>query len=420
MKRLYLLTALLLTVMGSTAQKLVGGDISLLTKYEEKGANFLDHDGNKISDPLVYMKEQGMNTMRLRLFVDPSKASAAHKQQGVVQDLDYVKQLGKRIKDEGLHFLLDLHYSDTWTDPGQHATPSGWSGTGSTLATQLYDYTVSTLQALKDYGAEPDAIQVGNEITYGMLWPSGRVYPAGGAPSGGSWDNLALYIKKGVEACRATCPSARVVIHAEMSGSGKNIMPFFKQLTSYGVDYDVIGLSYYPHYHGNLATLNNILTALENTYPEKQIQLVEAGYYHAWYPSNAQFDYTATYPATEEGQRKFTADLITMLNRHEHLDGLYWWWPETCEYGINYQNAVTPSGWYNAGLWDNQTGCVLSALFELRAFRGADDSHIGDTQFSASDDRSSSYDMLGRPLTGTARPAIVVSQGKKVVNKNIR
>ena len=118
-------SALLAMVLQTSAQTpaYVGGDISLLPTYEEHGANYMDKDGQKIADLLTFMKEQGMNAMRVRLFVDPSRAPAEHKGQGVRQDLDYVKALGKRIKDAGLKFMLDFHYSDTWADPSKQATP---------------------------------------------------------------------------------------------------------------------------------------------------------------------------------------------------------------------------------------------------------------------------------------------------------
>ena len=104
------------------AQKYVGGDISLLPTYEEHGANYMDKDGQKITDLLAFLKEQGLNTMRVRLFVDPSKDS----DKAVCQDLAYVKALGKRIKDAGMALLLDFHYSDTWADPGKQWTPDAW------------------------------------------------------------------------------------------------------------------------------------------------------------------------------------------------------------------------------------------------------------------------------------------------------
>lgn len=417
------LTLFLLSVVAVTtlsAQKYVGGDISMLPKYEEKKAKYYDKDGQLISDVLLFMKEQGMNAMRVRLFVDPSKAPDEHKGEGVCQDLPYVKDLGKRIKDAGLAFLLDLHYSDTWTDPGKHSTPSSWTATtAEELAQTLYDYTVSTLTELKEYGAEPDFIQVGNEITYGQLWPTGHVYPGGGGyVTGnvtGSWDSFYLYIKKGTEACREVCPDAKVVIHVEMSGQGKNVLPFFNTLKNYNPDYDIIGLSYYPYYHGDLSKLENLLGQLRYYYPAKKVQLVEAGYPHAYYPTGDKiFDYTATYPGDTEGQRQFTADLIEKLNKYENVDGLYWWWPEANEKGVNWQNPVTKSGWYNYGLWDNATGKAQTALYELKNFR--DDlsgiSEVTSGQQPGKDNRY--YNLAGQQI---AKPSngVYVYQGRKYV-----
>ena len=190
--------------LGMQAQKYVGGDISLLPKYEENGAKFLDKDGKTITGGmLAYFKQQGWNAMRVRLFVDPSKASAAHKGEGVCQDLDFVKKLGKQIKDAGLALMLDFHYSDTWTDPGKHATPSSWTSSDSeTLATTLYEYTKSCLNEMIAAGATPDFVQPGNEITYGMLWPTGHCYPDGGNYGSGTFANFAKYLQAGIRAIR--------------------------------------------------------------------------------------------------------------------------------------------------------------------------------------------------------------------------
>ena len=112
-------TVLALTL---SAQKYVGGDISMLPEYEKYGAKYFDKSGNNISGRLLqFFTEQGWNAARVRLFVDPSKASETHQREGVRQDLEFVKALGKRIKDAGMTFMLDFHYSDTWTDPGKHS-----------------------------------------------------------------------------------------------------------------------------------------------------------------------------------------------------------------------------------------------------------------------------------------------------------
>ena len=417
MRRLFVYLLTMAVATTAAAQKFVGGDISMLPKYEEKNAIYKDKDGKTIPDVLQFMKEQGMNAMRVRLFVDPSKASTTHQGEGVCQDLPYVKALGKRIKDAGLNFLLDFHYSDTWTDPGKHATPASWtSTTAEGLAEELYNYTVNVLNELKDYGATPDFIQVGNEITYGQLWPTGRIYPAGGAPSGGSWDNFYLYVKRGTEACRLVCPDAKIIIHVEMSGEGKNVKPFFLYLHNvYQPDFDIIGLSYYPYFHGDLSKLESVLNDLEYYFPTKKIQLVEAGYPHAYYPSDAKFDYTATYPATTEGQRQFTVALIEKLNAHQNVDGLYWWWPEANEFKVNWQDPVTKSGWYNMGLWDNYNGKAQTALYELKNFVD-DPSGIQEVRQSSADGKW--YTIDGRRLSERpTRTGVYLSNGRKVIVK---
>ena len=122
MKKLIL--PILLTLLSTTvlAQKYVGGDISMLPKYEEAKVVYKDKNGNTVSDVIAFFKQEGLNAMRVRLFVDPSQDN----DKAVCQDLAYVKALGKRIKDAGMALLLDFHYSDTWADPGKQWTPDAW------------------------------------------------------------------------------------------------------------------------------------------------------------------------------------------------------------------------------------------------------------------------------------------------------
>ena len=354
-----------MTVTGLAATKYVGGDISLLTKYEEHGAIYYNEHGARITSMLDYLEQQGMNAMRVRLFVDPSQAGDEDQDEGVCQDLPYVTALGQRIKAAGFYLLLDIHYSDTWTDPGQHSTPSSWTVT-SALGDSVYNYTKRALSAMTAAGATPDFIQVGNEVTYGMLWPTGHCYPNGTDYGSGTFANFANYLKRGISACREVCPAAQIVVHTEMSRVS-NVTSFYNTLKNYNVDYDIIGLSYYPYWHGDLTVLDGLLTTLENTYPTKKIQIVETGYPHAYYPDGATYDLQSTWPATEAGQRAFAADLVTTLNNHPAVGGLYWWFPEANEYGIPYSNHVT-AAWYNCGWWDNASGQVMDALFEMAAF----------------------------------------------------
>ena len=177
MKKTLLLTICCILSFAASAQdKFVGGDISLLTKYETNGAKYYDLNGNSITDVLAFLKNQGLNSMRVRLFVDPNNATKAEKGQGVCQNLEFVKTLGKIIKDAGLSFMLDFHYSDTWADPSKQWTPKNWETlTDDQLYDKIYEYTKDCLQTLKDAGATPDLIQTGNEISYGMLYGKGII-----------------------------------------------------------------------------------------------------------------------------------------------------------------------------------------------------------------------------------------------------
>lgn len=367
MRRFYCLLAcaLVICIAGQAAPKYVGGDISLLTKYEEHGAIYYNENGTRVTNVLGYLKDTGLNAMRVRLFVDPSKADAEDQGEGVCQDLDFVMALGQRIKAAGFNLLLDIHYSDTWTDPGQHSTPSSWTVT-SALADSVYDYTKRVLYAMIAAGARPDFIQVGNEVTYGMMWPTGHCYPNGNNYGSGTFATFANYLKRGIQACREVCPTAKVVVHTEI-GRASNVTSFYATLNNYTTDYDIIGLSYYPYWHGDLTVLNNLLTTLEATYPTKKIQIVETGYPHAYYPTGASYDLQSIWPATEAGQKAFTEQLVATLNAHSNVNGLYWWFPEANEYGINYTNCVTTS-WYNCGWWDNANGQVMDALFVMPDF----------------------------------------------------
>ena len=351
--------------------KYVGGDISLLPSYVSHGAHYYDTNGNAISSPLAYFGEQGMNAMRVRLFVNPANASATHQGEGVCQDLDYVKTLGKQIKDAGMALMLDFHYSDTWADPAKQWTPKEWlSLSDNDLYEQIYNYTKAVLEEMKAAGATPDFIQTGNEISYGMLWGAENT----SSPkkcyvnNESNWPRFTTLLKKAASACREVCPQARIIIHTERVAQGNVLKQFYNKMKSYDVDYDIIGLSYYPYYHGTLQTLNSVLTDMENSFPEKKIMIVETGYFHHWQPSNVSYDLSGTYPISAEGQKAFAEALINILNDHAHVCGLFWWMMEANENGLDWYTQRVTEGWYNAGLFDNETGKAMPAITILKNF----------------------------------------------------
>ena len=347
-------------------ERLVGGDISMISRYEERGAIYKDRNGNTISNILPYYGEQGWNAMRVRLFVNPENATSIEKEEGVIQDLNYVKALGKRIKDAGYALVLDLHYSDSWADPGKQTVPAAWSGASTTdLQDSVYNYTKRVIQEMIAAGARPDFIQLGNEITGGMLWPTGHVYPTGGAPDGGSWDMFAAYQHSAATAVREVCSSTKIILHVEMHSLNQP-GGFFANCESYGIDYDVMGLSYYSAYHGDFSSLNTVLNSMEQV-STKPIMIMECGYGYAWALPGTNYNLADLYPYSNEGQKNFTIDMIATLKQHNRVKGLFWWWPEANEFNIPWSNHVTGS-WWNGSLFNNNTGTAQDALYELKRF----------------------------------------------------
>lgn len=408
--KLLLVPTLLLSITTMYAQKYVGGDISMLPKYEQQKATYLDKDGKAIADVLTFLKEQGWNTIRVRLFVDPSKSG----DKAVCQDLDYVKALGKRIKDAGLYFMLDFHYSDTWADPEHQTIPALFVSVNTPAYNYIYDYTKEALQALVAYGATPDLIQTGNEISFGMLWDGCKVSAndAWNAYLDTNWDHFATALKNASRACREVCPQAKIIIHTEQCANNPTLdVAFFKRIKQHEVDYDIIGTSYYPYFKGELSNLDKGLTQLETNFPEKQIQVVETGYPSKYEVKGTTFDYTNTYPYSHEGQRKYTADLITILKKHNQVNGLNWWYAEANAKGCT---GDLKEGWYDASLFDNETGRALPALYELRNFNDGASGIQSIQEISAEDDHW--YTIDGRRLNSKpSKSGLYIHQQKKEI-----
>lgn len=363
MKKIFFSLLLLGACLTAAGQKrMLGGDISLLPTYEEAGAVYKDSCG-RVVDALKLFKEQEWNAIRLRLFNDPSMAPQNNKDEGVCQDLDYVKTLGARIKKAGFELMLDFHYSDTWADPGKQFIPHAWEGaSAAALADSVYAFTTRSLMTMKAVDAEPQMIQVGNEISYGTLWPVAKTTPTEDA----NWQELLQILRQGAKACREVCPKARIIIHTEQAGNWENTRAFYSRLKAAQLDYDVIGLSYYPMWHGTIDNLSHVIDSLATLFPDKEVMIVECAAYYShendqWAKSADEF--SEHYPISKDGQLAFTRCLIDCVKPKSNVTGLFWWMPE--ENAFN--NKVLKS-WINRGLFDNKTGIATPALYEMKRF----------------------------------------------------
>lgn len=412
MKKLLLIAAILLMAVGKAgAVRLAGGDISLLPDYEQAGAKYKDTSGKIIPDLVPWLAGQGMNAMRVRLFLDPESYTGADADPNAKQTLDYIIPLCRRIKDSGMELMLDFHYSDTWADPAKQWTPAAWAGLDDDqLFVKIYEYTKATLETLRSEGIVPDLIQPGNEISYGMLWgPAGspetdlkKVFM--GNPR--NWERLGTLLGNAIEACREVCPEARIVIHTERTASRDEQRNFYDWMKVLKVDYDVIGLSYYPYFHGPLSSLDSAIGQLEERYPDKSIMIVETGYAYAWeVPGTSQ---KVDYEYSEAGQAQFASDLVDMLERHPAVDGLFWWWLEYNAFGTSL------GGWYNAPLFDSRTGKATRALKIIASF-ASDDSGLTLRQEPAAPGVDSPvYDLQGRRVARPEPGMPYIRGGKKV------
>lgn len=409
--------------------RLVGGDISLLPSYEQYNTPYKDRDGKKIDDLVTYAANTlGWNACRVRLFVNPCIINPDNKnRQGEVQDLAYVAALGKRIKQAGMFLLLDFHYSDTWADPVKQVIPTAWQSLNEQqLYDTMYTYTRMCMQTLVDAGATPDYVQIGNEISYGILLrgksttSEDRVYPTDTydkAPT--QWGRFCGLLNQGAKAVREVCPYSKIIIHIERTSNANACVQFYKNLNQGEVDYDIIGLSYYPFWHGRLTTeLPNTLNAIHKAHPDKKIQIVETAYYNNYWPSSGiSYDTRDLYPATPAGQDAFLADLITTLKGYDYIDGLYYWFPEeNGNGGASYDaNKIVIDTWLNRGLFDPSTHKAYAGLYRLGEFSGI----VSGMDALRTDNGSTMYyTVLGVPMgidRNTLPAGIYIHNGKKEV-----
>lgn len=244
-----------------------GADVSWLPQMEATGYKFYDSDGTQ-KDCLQLLKDRGMNTIRLRVFVNPSndKINGHCSPQETVAIAVKAKNLGMRV-------MIDFHYSDTWADPGHQTKPAAWANhTFPQLLYDVYNHTFDVLDALKAAGVTPEWVQIGNEITGGMLWPEG---------STSNWNQLAQLLNKGFDATKAIDPSIKVIVHIDQGNDNARFRWFFDNVTTNNVKYDVIGMSYYPYwlnsdYKVTIGALQNNLIDMASRYG-KEVMIVEVG-----------------------------------------------------------------------------------------------------------------------------------------------
>ena len=252
-----------LTPSPEVSTKMIGADVSFLPQLESQGMKF--YDEGREGDALDILRNHGINFIRLRVFVDPKNENGYSPEKGFC-GLDSTLMMARRVKEAGMDILLDFHYSDTWADPQKQFKPKAWEGLEfDSLTNTLNGYTKSVLLALKKQGTMPRMVQIGNEINHGIVWPEGHI---------SNLDNLATLLKAGTEAVREVDPSITVMMHVALGGQNEETVFWFDNMIARGVDFDIIGLSYYPRWHCTLDDLNNNMLDIIERY-QKDVNVVE-------------------------------------------------------------------------------------------------------------------------------------------------
>lgn len=298
-----------------------GADVSHLRFFEERGTVY--RDSGVAKDALVTLRERGLTCARLRLFTSsPEQAQADPYNR--INNLEYTIPLAQRVKKAGLRLLLDFHYSDTWADPGKQAKPSAWANLAfDELERRMYEYNRDCIRAFSEAGAMPDQVQVGNEITSGLLWPDGRI--GGSYENPTQWQQLGRLLKAAIRGIKEASGTNQptVLVHIDRGGDWNATRWYFDGLRTQQVEFDAIGLSYYPFWHGTFEALRTCLEGAVGRYG-KPIAIVETAF-----PWSNSADVQG-FPATPEGQTCYLVELAKIVKGlpQNRGAGIYWWGAE--------------------------------------------------------------------------------------------
>ncbi len=315
----------------------LGIDISSYFEVLDRGGHFYK-DKNEV-DPISEFRKNGVTGSRIRVWVDPYDKDGNPYFGGTCDKKQFFELVDKMVP-YGYDIMLDFHYSDFWADPSKQIKPKAWKDLSTEeLGVKVYEYTREFLIECRERGVKLPYIQIGNEITNGMLWPDGLLTdnPDG---SRGNFENLCYFLRCASKACREISPESKIIVHLERPHLLDVYIEYMDNLIKYGVDYDILGTSYYPYWHGTFEMLERTLDVLNERY-HKEIMIVETGYGFTMAPflENADegelvigekflsgIQWPIPYPLTPEGQDNFVKSILKIAEKHG-VTGVYYWEP---------------------------------------------------------------------------------------------
>lgn len=323
---------------------IIGVDISSILDVEKNGGKFYNDEGFE-QDVFEILKEKGVNYIRLRLWNEPySENNLPYG--GGNNHIETNIEIAKRAARVGMRFLLDFHYSDFWADPAKQLIPRAWKDlTEIELEQKMYEYTFNVLKQFEQAGVRPHMVQIGNEINNGFLFPV--------APVSKGYGRIAKFLKQGLKAVKDVSEDILTSIHLAKGASEQELVYFYDKLNENEVEFDVIGLSYYSFWHGNLQTFKSTLEALNNRY-DQSIVVMEYSYgftdkeaMNASHIYSSDLEDEGGYGTSFQGQASYIRDVNEAINGIDSGIGSFYWEPAWL--------PVANAGWASNGAIDYLT-----------------------------------------------------------------
>jgi len=345
-----------------------GMDVSSLLAEEKSGVKYYDFDGNE-QDPLKTFADSGINYLRIRVWNDPYDKNG-NGYGGGNNDVQTAIELGKRATGYGMRVLIDFHYSDFWADPQKQIVPKAWEGMNLEEKTSaVYEYTKDSLSQLLDAGVDVGMVQIGNEINYGLSGES-------------KIENIIKLLKAGSNAVHEVADKRNrdigVVVHYTDISKKEDVFSLIEKLIDNGLEFDMMGLSYYPFWHGDMDNMSSVIEYIRENF-DKEVFIAETSYCYTTEDGDgfanrvSKKEIVDGYPASVEGQASFMHDLYKNVNSAGGIGVFYWegaWIPVGPasadnsaiweKYGSGWASSFASdydkdaAAYYGGSSWDNQ------------------------------------------------------------------